>query len=255
MRLTCLKCGNQMEVGIGGPAVALVCTCGTEISCPEVLNTGVLPNERAAERSRYKAFRAAGVVKNMGAFALGLSLLGLVFFPLGLVGASVGIYVLTMMRGPLGRYSGRRSAVAAIAVGVGAFVGEGALALRWLEAKRLEKIAAMQTAAADDLRALLRTQRLYRAAQDRYGTFKEFRFQPRHGAYTIYLAPDDWVAAKRGEETFTDPLPPEWVPGVSDDAFTAIAVANLDSDADLDVWLLTERGEVRHVRDDAQGAE
>ncbi len=239
-----------MELAASGPRIGTICTCGTEITYPEVYNTGVRPNERAAERLRYRAFRAAGLVKNIGGFALGLALLGIIFFPLALVGAIVGIYVLTMVRGPLGRYSGRQQAIIAIGIGTFVFAAEGSVLWSFLAQRRAERLSAMQASGADDLRTLLRTERLFRAAQDRYGSLKESHYQPRGGAYTVYLSPDEYVPAVRDGETITDPLPTDLWPRVTKEGFTAVAVANLDSDADLDVWVVTEAGEVKHLAND-----
>lgn len=250
MRLTCLKCGHQVE--LSGPAglARVSCVCGQDYTYPEVVNTGTRPSERAAERSRSKAFRAAGLVKNFGGFALGISMLGILFFPVALVGAAIGIYVLTMVRGPVARYSGRRQAALAVLIGVSVFIGEGALALSWLQGRRLQRMAAVQSSVAEDLRALLRSQRLHRATTDTYGTFHEFRFEPRFGLYTIYLGPDEFIAAQRDGGEVVDPLPQGAEPGVSEDAFTAVAVANLDGDPALDAWLLNEHGDVEHLVDD-----
>ncbi|MEK7703732.1 MAG: hypothetical protein AAB426_02140 [Myxococcota bacterium] len=250
MRLTCLKCGHQIELATGESPLRVSCVCGEDYTNPNVINTGTRPNERAAERSRSKAFRAAGLVKNLGGFAFGIALLGILFFPVALVGAGVGIYVLTMVRGPAGRYSGRRQAALAVLIGASVFVAEGALALSWVAGRRHQRLAAVQASASEDLRGLLRAERLYRAMNDTYGTFHEFRFESRYGLYTLYLGPDDHLPARRDDRSMVDPLPDDVVPGVSEDAFTAVAVANLDSDAALDVWQLDERGEVQHVADD-----
>jgi hypothetical protein len=252
VRLTCLKCGHQFELApAGGSAgVRLNCVCGQDYTYPQVVNTGISPNERAAERSRARAFRAAGLVKNIGGFALGLSLLGILFFPLGLAGASIAVYVLTMLRGPVGRYSGRQAAMAALGLGVTVFIGEGAFAVSWYNAKRLAELRSIQQSAHEDLRALLRAQRLYHAGADTYGTFKEFRFAPQYGNYTFYLAPDDFVSANRDGHAVIDPLPPEASPGVAEGSFTAIAVGNLDNDEDVDIWKLDETGRIEHVKSD-----
>lgn len=250
MRLTCLKCGHQIELAVGDPSLRVSCVCGEDYTNPNVVNTGTRPNDRAAERSRSKAFRAAGLVKNFGGFALGISLLGILFFPIALVGAGVGIYVLTMVRGPMGRYSGRRQAALAVSLGVVVFVLEGTLALSWVSARRQQRVAAVQASASEDLRALLRAERLYHAMNDTYGTFQEFRFDARYGLYTVYLSADDYLAARRDNRPVVDPLPVGAVPGVSEDSFTAIAVANLDDDPALDVWQLDERGVLEHVADD-----
>src|SRR5262245_58162807 len=124
--MTCLRCGHQSELATGGAAAGrLTCACGADYSLPDVRPTGTAPSERLAERSRSKAFRAAGVVKNVGGFALGIALLGILFFPLGLLGAIIGVYCLTMLRGPIGRYSGRRWAIVAVGIGTATFAIEG----------------------------------------------------------------------------------------------------------------------------------
>lgn len=254
MRLTCLKCGHQVELTAGDGSLRGSCVCGLDYTNPHVVNTGTCPNQRAAERSRYRAFRAAGLVKNVGGFALGMSLLGVLFFPLGLIGAAVGIYVLTMLRGPVRRYSGRRTAAIAVVLGVAVFVAEGALALSWLNQRQREYMADMQATAAEDLKALLRAERLYRASSDTFGTFSDFRFKPPFGSYTVYLGLDDVAVAMRDQRKVVDPLPAGFSPGVSENAFTAVAVANLDGDPQMDVWVLTEVGKIVHAVDDIDGA-
>lgn len=252
MRLTCLKCGHQMEVAASGVGnVRLNCVCGQDYSSPQVVNTGTQPSEEAAERSRSRAFRAAGLVKNVGGFSLGISLLGILFFPIALLGAGIGIYVLTMLRGPLGRYSGRRAAVMAVFIGSVVFLVEGAVAANWLKTRRVQRIVTVQNSVSEDLRALLRAQRLFRATHDTYGTFSEFRFRPPSGKYTVYLGAEDLVPAIRDDNEITDPLPMEYAPTVSETFFTAFASANLDADAFMDVWSLDDQGTITHLADDA----
>ena len=77
MRLTCLKCGHQTEVATDLRGVRVSCVCGYDHTYPEVINTGTCPSNKAAERSRLRAFRAAGLTKNFGGFALGISILGI----------------------------------------------------------------------------------------------------------------------------------------------------------------------------------
>ena len=250
MRLTCLKCGHQFELATGPHSSRIPCVCGQDYSYPEVLNTGIQPSEAAAERSRSRAFRAAGLVKNIGGFAFGIAALGVLFFPLGLVGAVIGVYVITMLRGAVGRYSGRKQAAAAVVIGISVFMVEGSLVMRYFKEKQRERLESLQVAADDDLRALLRTERMFRADNDTYGTFKEFRFTPRQGKYTLYLGPDDYIAAKRDGEKVVDPLPAGIVAAVSESAFTAVAVANLDGDPSLDVWTINDHGAITHVMDD-----
>lgn len=253
VRVTCLKCGSQYDVEYDTSSVAVNCECGPAISYPEVHYAGVVPSERAAERLRYRAFHSAGLVRNIGVVALTVSAVSILFFPLAIVGVGIGLYTLLGTRGPLKRYVGRQQAMAAVVLGLVVFFVEGTLALDWMEQRRIRRVDDLQASVKDDLRGLLRTQRLYRAAQDRYGGFQDFPgkgFRPINGHYTIYLGPEDFMTAVRDNKEVRD----EWVgaiaPGVSADAFTAIAVANLDDDPDMDVWMLTHRGEQTHLVND-----
>lgn len=249
MRLTCLKCGHQIELASAKPDARVSCVCGQDYTYPQVSNT-VLPDEGAAERSRRRAFQAAGVVKNVGGFALGISLLGLLFPPFGLVGAAVGIYVLTMLRGPVGRYSGRRYAIGAVALGVGVFVVGGMLVLSFFNERQERRMRMAQDGVSRDMRSLLRAQRLFRASNDRYGSFGELGYTARYGGYTIYLSPEDWVLGQQNSSAERMPLPAGLEPGVSPTTFTAVATANLDSDPALDVWILRDSGDLTHAVDD-----
>lgn len=251
MRLTCLTCGHQFDVQGKAADKGIQCVCGAQHVCPEVVDTGTCPNEKAAERSRAKAFRAAGLSKNVGGFALWLSLIGIVLFPIGLVGALLGLYVLVGLKGSIRRYSGPITAMIATGVGLIIFFGEGLLVLHWIEARSQERIATAQAGVADDLKTLLRAQRLYRVSNETYGTFQDFRFKPIYGKYTYYLRPDSLVEAKRDGETIADPIPQGLLADVDKDAFTALAVANLDRDEFLDVWQLTHGGSIVHLADDA----
>jgi hypothetical protein len=190
-------------------------------------------------------------VKNVGGFALGISCLGVIFFPLGLLGAGIGIYVLTMLRGALGRYSGRRAAAIAVALGVLAFAGEGALALSWMQKRNRLHLSELQKTAPEDLRALVRAQKLFRASRDTFGTFDEVRYNAPYGCYTIYLGADDRMGGSC-EGAMAVTLPEGYTPTVTEEAFSAVAVSNLDDDEVLDVWVVTEQGVVEHTVDDLE---
>ncbi len=253
MRVTCLKCGHQVELARparGAMPVTGTCVCGQNYVYPRLVDTGVRPNERAAERSRFRAFRAAGVVRNVGGFALGLALLGILFFPLALAGAAVGLYCVTMLRGPVGRYSGRQAALWAVLMGVVVFVAEGAFFVSWWEESRRVEQANVQNSASDDLRALLRAERIYHATHDMYASLHALDYRPQFGEYTLYLAPDDFIPAVRDQHEVVDPLPPDLTPWLKKDGFLVVAVANLDDDAALDVWTLTSDGVIEHAAND-----
>jgi hypothetical protein len=251
VRITCLRCGHQLELPTVPTGPKQECPgCALKYAYPEIHNTGVSPSEWAAERLRRRAFRAAGLVKNTGGFALGLSALGILFFPLGIAGAALGVWVAAKLRGPLARYSGRREGLAAIALGIGAVVVWTSVISSWVERRRVEHVAAMRQNIREDLNGLLRAERLYRAGKDTYAGFARLRLENQHGEYTLYLGPDDFRPAQRDGLEVIDPLPPDLHPGVSETAFTAVAVGNLDSDQAVDVWVMTDAGVQEHVRDD-----
>jgi hypothetical protein len=255
MRQTCLKCGHQVDLAVGETVAPQVCVCGRNFGQACSIDMGVQPSVRAAEALRARAFRAAGLVRNVGGFALAVALMGFVFFPLGLLGAALGVWVLFTLRGPLGRYGGRTHAIWAIALGLGFFIIEGSLCLRWLHGRREADTAAIQETAAEDLRDLLRAERLYRATSEHFGGFAELHFKPRHGLYTLYLDPTDVLPATRDGVSVLDPLPGDLPAGhnphLAANAFVAVAVANLDPDPDVDVWAVNAAGDIVHVRTDA----
>ena len=249
MRLTCLKCGHQVKlIANAGPPRAC-CNCGRDMANPGVVDLGARPSERAAERSRCQAFRAAGVAKNVGGLALGLALLSVFFFPLGLIAVATGMYVLLLIREPLRRYSGYRAAAWAMGIGAVMFVLQGTVALVWLHAHRHAQRREKQATAEADLRALLRVQRLFFVAEDTYGTFAEVRYRAPFGCYTLYLGPQDRLAPTcPGAQEVA--LPTRFAPSVGKQSFNAVAVANLDDDPDLDIWQIDALGALRHAQDD-----
>ncbi len=250
MRLTCLKCGQQYELAPDNDKALDECVCGNTLEPVVEMHRGVEPNEGAAVRSRQKAFHAAGIARNVGAYALGISLLGVLFFPLGIVGAGVGIYCLTAIRGPLAVYSGKRTAALGVILGIAIFVAEGMALMSWIEGHETKRLIAMQAGVASDLKSLRRTQVLYHANHDGYGGFDDFRFKPATRGHTIFLGPDDLLPAIRDGEQITDPLPEGVSPQIGLEDFTAVAVANFDEDPALDVWIMTASGEPRHIADD-----
>jgi hypothetical protein len=250
MRLTCLRCGHQAELASAGAGIARTCVCGSALRNPGVIDTGIKPSERLAERLRYRAFRAAGVVTNLGGFALCLTLLGALCFPLALAGAVLGAYVAFGLRAPLARYSGRRLALWAWVLGTLIFVGESWFAWRWLAERRLHRQATLQAGAVHDLRRLMREQTRLHAEHDRYGGFAELAFASSLGTYTIYLSASEVYPAQGGMLPRITDLPADIHPMLSPDAFTAVAVRNLDDDAELDIWTLQSDGTIAHPHDD-----
>ena len=246
MLLTCLKCGNQTPCGYSTAVHDMECVCGIHHSTPIVVDAGVQPSLRLAERTRARAFRAAGVVSNIGGTALMIASFGVLFPLFGFVGAVVGAYQLIAFHGAKGRYSGRQSAIAAIIVGlILGTVGSSIWYGKWLERHQRE-LASRQSGAKSDLRNLLRAQRLHHAIEGRYGTFEECAYVAKDGTYTIHLAADELSPGIGGAE----PLPDEVKVFVFQNKFQAAAVTNLDDDETLDVWVIDQTGKLRNHSND-----
>ena len=252
MRLTCLNCGHQVVIT---PQQAEeeqynYCICGKEHVYPYFLDTGTRPHEWAAQRSRIRAFRAAGVVKNTGGTALLASVIGLVCFPLTLVGVGIGAYVLGFLPPNIRIYSGYRRAIAAIIIGLLGFTVEGLLLKHWLGEKNQQTTSLVQETAPDEMAAVLRAQRLFFKENGRYGGLKEIPYTPLYGDYSVYLSPTDFVGATSSGDEIIHALPMNYLPYVADDRFLGIALANLDEDPELDIWMVSETGRIVHEVDD-----
>lgn len=252
MRLTCLDCGSQVTTN---PEKAeqeqyYGCICGKEHVYPEFLGTGTRPNEWAAHRSRARAFRASRVVKDIGSKALWASAIGVLFFPLSLIGIGIGLYVLGGLPPKIRLYSGYRRASLAVIVGLVGLVGQGVLLERWMGERVYETTNMVQETAVDEMAALLRAQRLFYAEHGRYGSFEEIPYTPLYGDYCIYLSPSDVTPATATESEIVHPLPMNHLPFVSERRFLAIGLANLDEDPQLDIWVVSETGRIVHEVDD-----
>ena len=252
MRLTCLNCGHQVVIT---PQKAeeeqySYCVCGKEHVYPDLVDTGTRPNEWAADRSRARAFRAAGVVKNTGATALWASFVGLLCFPFTLVGVAVGTYVLGFLPPPIRVYSGYRKAIAAVIIGLVGFAGEGLLMQRWLGEKTQETTSLVQETAPDEMAAVLRAQRLFFKENGRYGALNEIPYSPLYGDYSVYLSPTDFIGATVSGKEIVHPLPMNYLPYVSPKRFLGVGLSNLDDDPQLDIWMVSETGRIVHEVDD-----
>ena len=254
MRLTCLECGHQVDISPGEAKRKQLsnCVCGREHVFPDLLDTGTRPNNWAADRARTRAFRAAGVVKNRGATALWASVVGLVCFPLSLVGVGIGIYVLAGLSPQVRFYSGYRKAIAAIFIGILGFVAESMLLHHWFSLKNQEMTSLIQGSAPDEMGAVLRAQRIFHKENGRFGTLDEIPYKPLYGEYCIYLSPNDVLPATKGQESVYCPLPTNYLPYVSSDRFLGVGLANLDDDPQLDIWLVSETGQIVHEVDDTE---
>ena len=252
MRLTCLRCGHQIDVPTQDALAEgyLYCVCGTEHVVPHLIGPDTAPNERAAVSSRTRAFRAAGLAKNHGGMALTISLAGAILFPLALVGAAMGAWVLAGLRPSIRIHSGPRRASMAIAAGIAISLGWVAGLLNWSANQRSQDVALVQDMAGEELNKLHEAQQGYFAIHGRYGSFKEITFSPIYGRYTIYLGTDDYVGGTSLNQPVVYELPMEFIPAVNSRFYRAVAVTNLDDDKELDGWVISESGRLIHEVDD-----
>jgi len=108
---------------------------------------------------------------------------------------------------------------------------------------------ARQIEAKLNLNMLVIAQTGFYAMSKRYGrTFDEIGFsvQGENQVYTYYLG-DDVLEGVLGPDEFPEFLAPS---KVTDDSFVVYAIANLDTDPDLDVWRIDHKRNARHLRDD-----
>ena len=252
MRLTCLRCGHQLDVPTRDALAEgyLYCVCGTEHVVPYLMGPETAPNERAAVSSRTRAFRAAGLARNYGGGALAVSLAGILLFPLAVVGILMGIWVLSGLRPSIRPHSGPRRAVMAIVAGVAVSLGWVAGFVSWSESQRYQDVTLIQDMASEELEKLHLAQQGYYAVHGRYGSFDEITFSPIYGRYTIYLGRDDHVGGIADNQPAVYELPIEFIPAVENRFYRAVAVTNLDDDKELDVWVISESGRRVHEVDD-----
>jgi len=254
MRLTCLKCGQQIELSSweARHESYTYCVCATEHVIPHVSGPSTFPSDRAAVATRTRAFRAAGIAKNTGRVALSVSLAGSLLFPLSLLGIGMGTFVHAGLPEPLRIHSGFRQAVAAIVAGILILVLQIWFLAGWFEDRSSLETSLVQEMARDELVKLRRVQLRFHEENGRYGSFSELDFNPIYGRYTIYLEHNDFVKGRNNSGPVQHDLPFDFVPMLQPGAFRAVAVNNLDDDPELDIWVIDDGGRLVHEVDDLQ---
>ena len=251
MRLTCLKCGHQFQVSVVDAQLEGYgyCLCGTEHVFPDVITPGIFPSDRAAEISRTRAFRAARVVKDIGGWSLKLTLFGIVGVGLAPLGALLGLYVVLGLPKAIRPYSGYRSALAAIGVGLFVSLAQFYIAQRVMIRSDAKDVTFARSTVEDELRRLHTLQTQFFETHGRYGGFAELNYAPQYGQQTIYLSLTD-VSLANDERSREVRLPSKFVPYVDKASFKAFAVMDLDADPQADVWSLDHHGNIAHELDD-----
>jgi len=251
MRLTCLKCGHQFQVSVVDAQLEGYgyCLCGTEHVFPDVITPGIFPSDRAAEISRTRAFRAARVVKDIGGWALKLTLFGIVGVGLAPLGALLGLYVVLGLPKAVRPYSGYRSALVAIGVGLFVTVSQIYVAQRVMVRADAKDVTFARSTVEEELHRLHGLQAKFFEEHGRYGGFAELNYVSSFGQQTIYMSLTD-VSLADDEASREVRLPSKFVPYVDKDSFKAFAVMDLDEDPQADVWSIDHHGNLAHELDD-----
>lgn len=247
MRLTCIHCGRQFEQNISQPLVEHTCDCGRGIVFPPARETGVRPSYRAAQKLRFRAFLAAGIVNNYAHYALVFALAALVFPPFFIVSLIFSIMSLATPAGTLASYSGHKKALIAVFVGLFCAALSTGTFLSVAQDHRDTLRRQWQVTAAMDLKDLRYAQLTYKDQTGGFGSLGNLALQ-LNGFYTLCLG--------RGQRKLANPrkiTPVEECPTgsfVESDKFLALAITNLDSDTDLDIWSIDQDGNINHVKND-----
>ncbi len=117
------------------------------------------------------------------------------------------------------------------------------------EARKKDTMKAKQVEAKINLQALVAAQAGYNATARKYGkTFNRVGFSVSGGErrYSYFMG-DDVIVGRKGPRKLPEDLAP---PKVSENGFTAYAVANLDNDPDLDIWRVDQSKRLKHLRND-----
>ena len=251
MRLTCLKCGHQFQVSVVDAQLEGYgyCLCGTEHVFPDVITPGIFPSDRAAEISRTRAFRAARVVKDIGGWALRLTLFGIVGVGLAPLGAILGLYVVLGMPRAVRPYSGYRSTLGAIGVGIFVTIAQVYLAQHLITRSDARDVTFARSTVGEELTRLHELQQEFFKIHGRFGGFTELNFEQEYGQQTIYMSLTD-VSLADDQRSRDVRLPSKFIPYVDNESFKAFAVMDLDSDPQADVWSIDHHGNLAHELDD-----
>jgi len=100
-----------------------------------------------------------------------------------------------------------------------------------------------------NLPAIVAMQAGFKAMNQKFAaTFQELNFSlsGNNQNYSYFMG-DDVIKGARGPDKLPENLPNQ--PSTAD-SFVVYAIANLDDDADLDVWKIDQNGNLQHVRSD-----
>lgn len=166
----------------------------------------------------------------------------------GFVGFALGIVALVRLNEPKNGKKGKGWAIAAVALGA-LWFAFGILAAIAIPNFIKFQARSKQSEARVTLRSIQTSQRLFALEHGSFAnTFAELGDFSDVFRYTYYMGEDKLLATKNPEER----RPADVVTYVSKDGFRVVAVGNIDQDETLDVWVITEKGEVENVKNDVK---
>jgi type II secretory pathway pseudopilin PulG len=164
-----------------------------------------------------------------------------------LVGAGIGIFALVKINGNPQAYKGKGLAIAAIVIGFAWLVLVGLFAAVAVPNFLKFQSRAKQSEAKVTLKAIYTAETAYFAEHGTYApTFEAIGFRPEEGNRYSYYLGDAAISGSAG------PKERPAAAAVSQKAFKAVAVGNLDADATLDVWTIDQDGDLQNSANDVE---
>ena len=215
---TCPQCGNQFpEEEAGCP-----CCASRSLEQPAPPTSPPAPTGRPMRTSR------------LAIFSLVLSIL---LLPLGLniVGLILGLVALVRIRNRPGKLKGRGLAIGAIIIGL---VWNICLIIAFPSEFKRFRARAQQVEAKDNLGEIYTMEVSYFGEKNAFAdSFRAMKWAPQGLPRYSYFLPGEAIQASVGGPY---QLPAGIKPAVSQNAFTVVAVGNVDSDPTLDVWTIND---------------
>ena len=110
------------------------------------------------------------------------------------------------------------------------------------------KERALQREAKANLKSIYKSEQAYFSRNGFYADkFNELNWAPEKNInYSYYLS----LRERYAGDAAPVPLPDQIKPFVEKDKFKIAAVANIDTDSFLDVWIINEKGKLKNIQDD-----
>ncbi len=176
-----------------------------------------------------------------------LGILGFCTYVTGAIAIITGLMALSRIKNSDGRLLGRGFAIAGVSCGSISFLlyTAGVIASLAVPQYLHHKFNAAEREAAGNLQEIYEEQAHFEVMNGRYAnSFTELDWYPEGSTrYAYFLVTEQFQPDSGGPYE----LPWDVDTYARDKAFRAVAVANLDDDPDLDVWIVDEEGVPKHI--------